>query len=470
MSSIFTGLLFTMLFSIPAVAQDLPGTKTIIIKNVSVIDMKDGKIKYNQTVIISGNKIDDIKKSNKSIPSNAQVIDGSDKFLIPGLWDMHVHIFNNSANTGTDNHENYFPLFIANGVTGVRDMWTDPDDIQVANKWKEETAAGKLIAPRIAVGSSIVDGVPVFVKNSLGVSTEEEARQAVRTLKNAGAGFIKVYWNLTPALFYAIADESKKLGIDFAGHVPFSMSAAAASDAGQKSIEHMTGVTEACSSKEEELRKEKQTRSVAEELLRTYDESKCVALFKRFAKNKTWHTPTTVLHRVRVFWDQPEISKNQNLKYSNKTEVEGWLKTLANRRDQVSAETRRQRFKQMLEAIGKMHKAGVPLLAGSDLGNPFIVSGFSLHDELEFFVHAGLTPFESLKTATTNAANYLNLSDSLGVIEKGKLADLVLLDANPLENISNTKKIAGVVTNGRYLSREDLQKMLSGVEDRAKKN
>jgi imidazolonepropionase-like amidohydrolase len=382
---------------------------------------------------------------------------------------MHAHIFNNTSGVGTNNKAVYFPLLIANGVTGVRDMWSDSDDLKLVRQWQGEIEAGTMLGPRIAAASSIVDGVPTFLPNALGVSTPDEARLAVRTLKNAGAGFIKVYWNLSPEAYYAIADEAKKLGIAFAGHVPFSLSAADASDAGQKSIEHLTGLLETCSTKESDLRKATVwTPALAEEMWRTYDEQKCRALFARFAKNGTWHTPTIALHRMLAFRGEENFKKDARLRYVPADTVQDWLKP-SRGGQRLDSETRRMRFRKLLETVGAMHRAGVPMLAGTDLGNPFIFPGFSLHDELELFVQAGLTPMEALQTATLNPAKYLGLSGSLGTIEKGKIADLVLLEANPLESISNTQKVAAVVTNGRYLPKESLQKMVADVEAKANK-
>jgi imidazolonepropionase-like amidohydrolase len=380
-----------------------------------------------------------------------------------------VHIFNHTSRAGTNNKDIYFPLLIANGVTGVRDMWTDPDDLKLARQWRQDIEAGKMLGPRIAPGSSIVDGVPTFQPNALGVSTPEEARRAVRMLKDAGAGFIKVYWNLSPEAYYAIANEAKKLGIAFAGHVPFSLNAADASDTGQKSIEHLTGILETCSTKEAELRKIKEwTPAIAEEMWRTYDELKCRALFARFAKNGTWHTPTMALHRMLALRREEDFLRDARLRYVPADIAQAWLKP-ARGGEGVDGETRRTRFRKLVETVGIMHRAGVPLLAGTDLGNPFIFPGFSLHDELELFVQAGLTPLEALKTATVNPAKYLGMSDWLGTIEKDKIADLVLLEANPLENISNTQKVAAVIVHGRYFPKESLQRMLSDVEAKANK-
>jgi imidazolonepropionase-like amidohydrolase len=388
---------------------------------------------------------------------------------------MHVHTFNNSSRPGTDNKDWYFPLLIANGVTGVRDMWTDPDDIRLERAWRQEIDSGTLVGPRFAVSSSIVDGVPTLLKNAIGVSTPDEARRAVRTLKDAGAGFIKVYWNLSPEAYHAVADEAKKLGIPFAGHVPFAMSAADVSDAGQRSIEHLTGVPETCSTREAELRKARDwTPELAEEMWRTYDEDKCRALFARFARNGTWHTPTLVLRRALGFREDEALRNDPRLRYVPASVAQDWLRPLPGEGRPaipdapLHAKVRAEHFRRLIEIVAGMHRAGVPLLAGSDIGNPFVFPGFSLHDELALFVQAGLTPLEALQAATLNPARYLALTGSLGTIEEGKLADLVLLDANPLEDIGHTRRITAVVTNGRYLPRDVLDKMLADVEAGAK--
>jgi imidazolonepropionase-like amidohydrolase len=402
-------------------------------------------------------------------PRGAKVIDGRGKFLIPGLWDMHVHIFNNSHQAGTDNHKTYFPLLIANGVTGVRDMWTDADDQKLVRQWQSEMAAGRLLAPRIAPGSHIIDGWPTHRPNMLPVVTPDEARRAVRAQKEAGAGFIKVYWRLTPDVYAAIADESKKLGIPFAGHVPFAISAATASNSGQKSIEHLTGILETCSSNEDELRKATNLTppQMTEQLWRTYDEKKCTDLFRLFAKNRTWQMPNAVLHRMLAFRREESFRNDPRLKYVTRAEAEEWSSPPT--QPQVfTLETRKQRFDRLLETISRMHKLGVPILAGTDLGNPLMFAGFSLHDELELLVRAGLTPYEALQTATVNPSKYLERERELGTIEKGKLADLVLLDADPLADINNTRKINAVVVNGRLLERPALDELLSEVEGKLK--
>ena len=437
---------------------------TLVVRNVALIDMRNDRVQIGMTVIVEGNRITRIGK-NIGPPKDARIIDGTGKFLIPGLWDMHVHIFNNTQHAGTDNHEIYFPLLIANGVTGVRDMWTDAEDQILVRNWQVDMAAGKLLAPRIAPGSHIIDGSPTDLPNMLAVSTPEEGRRAVREQKEAGAGFIKVYFRLRPDVYAAIADESKKLGIPFAGHVPFAISAATASNSGQKSIEHLTGILETCSSKEDELRNAKNLTppQLTEQLWQTYDEKKCTDLFRLFAKNRTWQLPNAVLHRMFAFRREESFRNDPRLKYVIREEAEEWSRA-PRQPQQFTLETRTQRFQKLLEAIGSMNKLGVPILAGTDLGNPLMFAGFSLHDELELFVRAGLTPFEALQTATVNPAIYLSREKELGTIEKGKLADLILLDANPFDAITNTRRINAVIANGRLLTRSDLDKMLADVE------
>lgn len=467
MGKIIVLLLIFLLPGVPcAQTTTIPSARPLVFTHVTVIDVTGAPSRSNMTVIVEGNRIAAVGGTGKvRIPRDVQVVDARGKFLIPGLWDMHVHIFNNSFAAGTNDSEIYFPLLLANGVTGVRDLWTDPDDLKLVRKWRTEMEGAKALAPRIAAGSSIIDGVPTFLPNMLGVATPDEGRRAVRTMKEAGAGFIKVYWNLSPEVYFAIADESKKLGIPFAGHVPFALSAAQVSDAGQKSIEHLTGLLETCSSKEDELRKAKHLTppALTDELWKTYDERKCRALFARFAKNQTWQVPTVVIRRMLAFRREEEFRRDARLRYAPPKEREEWVKP-PNRPEQFTLETRKQRFEKLLAAIGIMHKMGVPLLAGTDLGNPFIFAGFSLHDELELFVQAGLTPTQSLQTATINPAKFLGKEKDFGTVERGKLADLVLLDANPLENISNTRRISGVVINGRYLPEETLKKLLAEAE------
>jgi hypothetical protein len=223
----------------------------------------------------------------------------------------------------------------------------------------------------------------------------------------------------------------------------------------------------ACSSNEDKFKNLKTTDftpALLAELNQSFSENKCREVSAVFAKNHTWQVPTVTVLRSR---EELSFTKDDRLRYVPEDDKQSWMKYFEGI-NPARREAREARFQLEVKILKIMHDAGVPLLAGTDLGNPFVYAGSSLHDELELFVQAGLTPFEALKAATVNPAKYLGLEKSLGTIEKGKFADLVLLDANPLTDISNTRKINAVVVNGRLLNRKDLEEMLNNVAEKVK--
>jgi imidazolonepropionase-like amidohydrolase len=407
------------------------------------------------------------------LPENAHVVDATGKFLIPGLWDMHIHPLD---------EKDYLALFTANGVTGVRVMRGEP----VHHKWLQEISAGKLIGPRMVISSPFIDGPDPLFSGSIIVSNEDEGRRAVRKVKKEGADLVKVFNDIPPDAYFAIAHEAKKQGIPFVGHVPYVVSAAEASDAGQQSIEHCYFVLLACSSRsEEELKKElKETlvtrpgslphmRARIKQLADiTYSGKKAAELFARFVKNGTWVCPTLMLYLSVSFRDEKDLANDTRLKYMPLSIKDSWKNDV-----DVAWATGEGRadFRKLCEnhlaIVGAMRDAGVGLLAGMDTtGVAYCFPGFGLHDELALFVQAGLSPMQALQTATYNAAKCLGKLDSMGTIEQGKVADLVLLDANPLQDIRNTQKIAAVVVGGKIFDKLALQKMLAQVESTAKKS
>ena len=486
MKTILTIALLLISFALPtAWSQPKLEKNVLAISDVTVIDATGAPAKPNMTVIITGDRITTIAKTGEvAIPKNAQVINGTGKFLIPGLWDMHVHTVFKSL------PETYFPMFIANGVTGVRDMAVG--DLGFLKQLRKDINEGRLLGPRIIAGQMVDGPMPVWPGLPISISTEAEARQAAATVKDRGVDFIKVYSLIPREAYFALADEAKKLGITFAGHVPISVSAFEASDAGQKSIEHMEGILRACSAIEPELRKTleaalkdaKDTDQMRASLVRalnetdskaleTYSQEKAAALFARFAANGTWQAPTLVVHRAGAFMDDSNFTNDPRLKYVRRDIRDSWKNQddfrLRNRTAESSAR-QRMLFQKKLELILAMHRAGVKMLAATDALVWYVFPGFSLHDELELFVKAGLNPMEALQTATRNPAIYLGLIDMVGTVEMGKKADLVLLEANPLENISNTKRISAVIVGGRLIPRVSLDKMLMDAEAAAGKN
>lgn len=430
----------------------------LVLAHVTVIDVAGGPSKPDMTVVIREDRISDIGKTGEMpVPADATVVDASGKFLIPGLWDMHVHWYNRDSLT----------LFTANGVTGVREMFGNADLL----RWRDEIAKGSLTGPRLIVASPIIDGPQPIWPNSIAVGNEEEGRKAVRKVKQWGADFVKVYALLPRDAYFGIAQESKRQGISFVGHVPFAVSAAEASDAGQKSIEHMTGILMGCSDKETELRNEivkakspgarSRVQGVA---LETFNDRKAKDLFERFAKNQTWQCPTLTLLRSSAYLGDQSFRNDGRVKYIPRQLRERWGVGIANRNDNVNA---KKVFQKQVAIVGAMQRAGVPLWAGTDTGNPFCFPGFSLHEELALMVIGGLTPSEALRASTLNPAKFLGLDKTLGTIELGKIADLMLLDADPLADIRNTQRINAVISNGRLLDRKALNKTLTQAETNA---
>ncbi len=429
----------------------------LVLAHVTVIDVTGGVSMPDMTVVITGDRISEVGEAGKVIAApGATVVDATGKFLIPGLWDMHVHWYNRDT----------FTLFTANGVTGVREMFGNPDLL----RWRQDVVKGSLLGPRMVVASPIVDGPQPVWPGSIVARNEDEGRKAVRDVKKMGADFVKVYSLLPRDAYFAIADEAKRQGLSFAGHTPSSVSAAEASDAGQKSIEHLTGIRVELFSKEAEPRKEivqgrsPAARGRAEAMaLEPYNDRKAAELFARFVKNETWQCPTLTVLRSHAYLGDENFRRDQRLKFIPPRMKERWSLRIANRNEGNFANAKRV-FQKDLEIVGAMRKAGVPLLAGTDTGNPFCFPGFSLHEELALLVIAGLSPVEALRSATINPAKFLGLDKTLGTIEKAKVADLVLLDANPLEDVRNTQKIDAVISNGRLFDRKALDKMLVQAE------
>jgi imidazolonepropionase-like amidohydrolase len=454
-------LLPTLLLADP---EPRPQQKPLVFTHVTVIDATGAAAEGDVAVVVTGNRITAVGKTDRiALPEAARILDGKGKFLIPGLWDMHVHIA----------AESYLPLFLANGVTGVRDMHAFfPDTILRMRKAVRE---GKLLGPRLIVAGALVDGDKPFWPGSLIARNAEEGRQAVQTLKKRGVDFIKVYTKLPRPAYLAIAEQARKEGLPFAGHVPEAVSAAEASDVGQKSFEHLYGILLACSTEEEKLRKEELDAMakldnaairpllgrIQVQALDSSSEAKAEALFSRLARNRTWQVPTLTVLRALASLDDEKFTGDPRVRYIPSYIRGGWKRPMP---PEASANLKRI-YKMSQRVVTAMHRAGVPFLAGTDVTNPYCFPGFSLHDELALLVQeCKFTPLEALQCATRDPARFLGLETDLGTLEKGKLADLVLLEANPLDDITNTRKIAAVVVNGKLLTKEELQKMLDDVE------
>ncbi len=443
-------------------ARQLTSSDSLVLTHITVVDVPTGNIASDQTIIVQDNRIASIGPSKLAkLPPTARIIDCTGLFVIPGLWDMHVHLMFGDWFPGAKNIS--LPLFIANGVTGVRDMGSE---LEVIQGWRKEIEAGSIIGPRIFTSGPMLDGPKPRFPSSIPVSTPEDGRRAVADLKDRGADFIKLQSLIPRDAVFAIADEAKKQDIPFEGHVPDSVRASEMSDAGMKSFEHLIGIFEGSSTAEDDFLKGNKTEA---RFLSTFEPARAESLASLLAKNQTWQCPTLVWERGGNLMDVTDFSKDARAKYVPAS----WkTKTWKRFTDEITQgygtddlATRKKFLEKELEVVRLMHAKGVPFLAGTDTPpGVYIFPGFSLHEELQRFVAAGFTPLEALQTATLNPARFFSLEDRLGTVETGKIADLVLLKANPLEDIANTQKIAAVILTGRYFSSKDLEKMLAGVE------
>lgn len=414
----------SLLFTLSTLSLAQP--KAIVFTHVTVIDATGAPAKPGMVAVITSDRITALGRSGEvSVPKDAQVVDATGKFLIPGLWDMHVHL--------SYYGEAALPMLVANGVTGVRDMG---GDLTQLDRWRDEIARGVRLGPHITRAGPFVDGPkkmnPRRASLTQIVTTEAEARRLVISLKKQGVDFIKVHSRVPREAFFALADEARKQNIPLVAHVPKDITAAEASDAGARSIEHTESLLGDAIYEEQEEVRERRT----EEALNKLKGEKGARLFARLAKNGTWYNPTLI--SLYLF------------------KGGAYEKALAPK---------------LLPVVTELHRAGIPLLTGSDFAGKEagIRPGFDLHGELDLFVKAGMTPIEALQAATRNPAKWLNLLDSFGTVEKGKIADLVLLEANPLDDISNTRKIAAVVVGGRLLLKQSLEKVLAEAEAKGNK-
>jgi imidazolonepropionase-like amidohydrolase len=471
----------------------------IAVTHVTVIDMTGAAAKPNMTVVAADGRITAVGPSDSlTPPSGSTVVDGTGKFLIPGLWDMHMH-------STFDRYERsiVLPLEIANGVVGVRDMAGDcfgkcadndtaynPEHsptIDLIHKWQREIAAGTQVGPRMIVGSDMFDGPHPRWDGAIPIHDTAEARAMVRKEQERGAAFIKVYDGLTRDEYLAIADEAKRRGIPFAGHVPIAVSLADAADAGQLSMEHLIKMEEACSSRSAEAgaldarmrthRPPTPAAFRAEALQRltllntSFSLEACAPLLQRFVRDHTWQVPTLTVLRGYWYALDSAFTRDPRRAYMAAADT-AWWQGLVRQRAQVfrpgDVAAAKEIFAHYEQIVGAMHRGGVGVLAGTDVSNPWVYWGFSLHDELANLVESGFTPMEALQAATLEPARFLGATDSLGTLERGKVADMVLLDADPLADIHNTQRISAIVVRGQLIDSAARQRLLDGARAAAR--
>jgi Amidohydrolase family len=448
-------------------AVGLWAQRTLLVKNINIVDVEKGSLQKNAHVLIKGNTI--VKVANAVSMAGFQydtVVDGSRRYLIPGLWDMHTH---------TWSEEQIFPLLIANGVTGIRGMF---DEMGNVKRWRKKISDGEIIGPLLKVSGPIVDGPQPIWPGSVAIKDTLQARRIVDSLKNKlQTDFVKVYSLLSREAYFTIADEANKQKFPFAGHVPNLVTVLEAARAGQKSQEHLYGFLEAASDSADyflRLVQGKITDSSLKDrsqrkafILRTFNPKRLNHLLQEMKTYDSWICPTLTVNRGIAYMNDSTLLQHPRMQYLGSFYKNFWDPTKDFRFKTWTNETfnlYRKEFEIKLQVVKAMQHNGIKLLAGTDYPNPHCYPGFGIHDELAWMVKAGLTPAQALRTATINPAVYFNMENQIGSVAPGKIANLVLLDANPLENISNTQKINAVIVNGRFLSRADLDALLEKVK------
>jgi imidazolonepropionase-like amidohydrolase len=457
----------TFLHAIASVSASGGAGKQLALKHVHVVDTGTLSVRDDQTVVINGARISVIGPSKQTkLPAGCQVVEARGKYLMAGLWDMHVHIAGVSADPAWSKRA-LLPLLLANGIVGVRDMG---GDLEALLAWKREIENGTLLGPHIVAGGPWLSGGGKKSAEQYPVMDADEARTAVRDLKLRGADFIKVISLPNRDAFFAVADESKKQKIEFVGHLPIEVSALEASNVGMRSIEHFfySAFSLSVSAKEVELRERLMTaqqkgdsaawEQISREADETYSAEKAAAVYDSLKKNGTWVTPTLASMDTASHAEKWKADDAQ-LEFVPIELAKQWRASINDERAKKRAEWLGRQISSDWKLAAELHRAGVAELVGSDSLDMFVFPGESLHRELAELVRAGFTPGEALRAATLGAAQFLHREDDFGAVTVGKLADLVMMDANPLEDISNTRKIRAVVRAGNYLDRGALDRL-----------
>ena len=456
----------------------------ICIQNINTIDPNEG-LKENQTIIIREGRILKIASTSElSLDPANNIVDGTGQYMIPGLWDAHVHFsfMEELAPMMLD-------LFLAYGITSVRDTGGRIEFVKV---WKDKALANPTTAPRVMIAGPLLDGMPNVYDGSdpghpplsVGLPTVTDVAEQIDLLHSQGVDLLKAYEMLTPDQFATVIEKAKEKGLKVTGHVPLSMDVIAASNGGLNSMEHMRNLELSMASNADELLA--QRKKLLEEgkgkpggvlrssihqaqratAIQNYDEEKAAAVLEVLATNQTWQIPTMALNTLRTTKPFRKQAWQESFQYLPDTISSQWNKTIDFMIDSSEvSDFQRQHADWMMNMIKKVHESEIGIMAGTDTPIGFLTPGYSLHEEMNVLVEAGISPIEVLKSATYNPAAYFNMENELGSIKETFLADLLILDANPLEDINNTLKIKSVIRNGELHDRLALDKILERLSN-----
>jgi imidazolonepropionase-like amidohydrolase len=447
--ALFTALMILFASGTGFAAGQASGAVTAFI-HVAVVPMDRERVLADSTVLVVDGRIREVGPAAAvAVPRDATVIDGRGRYLMPGLADMHAHTW----------EEADFPLLLANGVTTIRNMFGGPTHL----RWRERIAAGELASPTIYTSGPIIDGNPPIWPGAV-VENADQARRVVAEQQAAGYDFLKVYARLSRESYDTVILEAKAQGMLVAGHVPDAVGLHAALRSGIESIEHLSGY---------EMLARKEIRSGEEASWARLDESQFASIARETATSGTWNCPTLVLFQHRVAPGESEYLRKllarPEMRYVSPAIVRSWYPEnnyLKNSTPARAASSREKGDVMRKKLVKALHDAGARLLLGTDYGNPFVVPGFSLQLELRNFVDAGLSPFQAIRAGTSGAAEFMNAASEWGTVAVGRRADLILLEDNPLEDVSTISKPAGVMMRGKWHSHAELMSELEKLAQR----
>lgn len=483
-SLIITGLALLFFAGVYWPLQDIEAPEihdTVIIKSISVIDIGSGKLIKDQDIKIIDNRITEIGISGSiNNTDKTFIIDGRGKYVIPGLWDMHTH-------SNVHSEWLHHPLYIANGVTNIRDMsgTLDKEDAYwVGSKtrlqWNNDLQNNKRVTPRYVLqGSYQIDGeksVPTGVPDFFKLNSKKDVDSLLDFYKKEHVDFIKVYQQIKPESYRELAKKASQYNIHLAGHKPMFITLEEAIKAGQKSFEHGRIFMYDCFPHADSLILSQNWRKnyslYKNEMIDQFDDAKAERLMQLMSEENAYWTPTLQTLKFEANAHKEEFLNNSMTKYVSVARKKLWWsfdisgnkeRNLANPNNVISEKF----YEKSKKLVSKANSLGVPIMVGTDVTDSYTFAGFSVHQELIDLVDAGLSNIEAIRAATIVPAEYANKQYELGSIEIGKLADIVILDKNPLDAISNTKQISGVIQNGLYYDKEKIEELKSFTESMA---
>ena len=444
----------------------------LILQDITIVDVSNNKLMPHQSVVIAKDRI--LAIGQKTIEKNYQakrLVPATGKYVMPSLWDMHVHF---GGDTLREENKWLLPLYLAAGVTAVRDCAGDISLEVLA--WKQAIDAGKLQGPTIFTSGPKLEGPKSIWPGDLEIANEIEMYQALDSLKKLKVDFIKITDNaLDPALFLSSIKASRKMGWKVSGHAPVQYTLQELSDAGLSTVEHLSYLLRAASKEEERITIARRqgllsAKDANDQLMQTIDSATAIRKFKFLAANGTAVVPTMNGSHIVAYLDQDNHQQDAYLQYLGPAlkRTYGWRVDRAAKDNVTAINARHQNFETTAHLIPWLYQAGITFLAGTDAGylNSYNYPGIGLHQELAMMVHYGLPIQEALKASVINGPAFFNCSKDFGAVANGKMADLLILDANPLVDIQNTQKINGLIRRGVYLDRKSLDQLLSDTKQK----